>query len=153
MPSTYELFRIPVPPSEEDVIKYSKLRLLGLKQIQRLSEERFTIIARLVSRPGNPREEWVGTASILTPTMWAQSDADTYGVVGIRKGLGKKLLEFGIEWVRTRTEGNPTATRLALEVHRANEGAKKLYDGLAFVESRDELCEDPNRIPLFLAVK
>jgi GNAT superfamily N-acetyltransferase len=29
------------------------------------------------------REEWVGTASILTPTMWAQSDADTYGVVGM----------------------------------------------------------------------
>ncbi|KAJ7343138.1 acyl-CoA N-acyltransferase [Mycena albidolilacea] len=183
MPSTYELFRIPVPPSEEDVIKYSQLRLLGLKTNPEAfgstfegesknthaqwksridKEERFTIIARLVSRDSSEtaREEWVGTASILTPTMWARSDADTYGVVGMwvhpehrRKGLGKKLLEFGIEWVRTRTEGNPTATRLALEVHRGNEGAKKLYDGLAFVESRDELCEDPDRIPLFLVVK
>ncbi|KAJ7940323.1 acyl-CoA N-acyltransferase [Mycena leptocephala] len=179
---TYEVFRIPVPPSEEDVTKYSQLRLLGLKTnpeafgstFERESmntkaewrtridkKERFTIIARLVSTDAEDsiaREEWVGTASILTPEMMG---AHTYGVVGMwvhpehrRKGLGKKLLAFGIEWVRARTEEMPDAERrVTLEVHRPNKAAKALYDGLGFVESKDEACEDPNRIPMFLVAK
>ncbi|KAF8211866.1 acyl-CoA N-acyltransferase [Mycena galopus ATCC 62051] len=182
--STYEVFRIPVPPSEDEIIKYSQLRLLGLKTNQEAfgstfegesknthaewkaridKEERVTLIARSVSKDADNKvqEEWVGTASILTPGKWLHSTLTSYAVVGMwvhpehrRKGLAKKLLEFGIEWVRARTEGLPDdARRLTLEVHRPNEGAKRLYDGLGFVESKGEQCEDPNRIPMFLVAK
>jgi len=186
---TYEVFRIPVPPSEEDIINYSQLRLLGLKTnpeafgstYERESKnahaewkaridniERFTIIARLVPEDADnlAREEWVGTASILTPEFIrahaGNSKPNTYGVVGMwvhpehrrKAGLGKKLLGFGIEWVRSRTEEIPAEPkRFTLEVHRPNQSAKALYDGLGFLESKDEQCEDPNRIPMFLVVK
>jgi ribosomal protein S18 acetylase RimI-like enzyme len=43
--------------------------------------------------------------------------------------------------------------RVTLEVHRPNKAAKALYDGLGFVESKHEACEDPNRIPMFLVAK
>ncbi|KAJ7221045.1 acyl-CoA N-acyltransferase [Mycena haematopus] len=179
--SAYEVFRIPVPPAEQDVIKYSQLRLLGLKTNQEAfgstfegeskntyeqwktridNKERFTIIARSVS-DNVAGEEWVGTASILTPGVWANSTLTTYAIVGMwvhpehrRKGIAKKLLEFGIEWVRRRAEGiSDEGRRLTLEVHRPNQGAKALYDKLGFLESKVEQCEDPNRIPMFLVVK
>jgi GNAT superfamily N-acetyltransferase len=118
---TYEVFRIPAPPSEEDVTKYSQLRLLGLKTnpeafgstFERESmntkaewrtridkKERFTIIARLVSTDAEDsiaREEWVGTASILIPEMMG---AHTYGVVGMwvhpeHRRKGRALLYTG----------------------------------------------------------
>ncbi|KAJ6525758.1 acyl-CoA N-acyltransferase [Mycena capillaripes] len=184
MTKSYELFRIPVPPSEDKIIKYSQLRLLGLKtnpeafsstfeqeslnthEVWRTridNEERFTIIARLADN-----EEWVGTASILTPEMmmrlyptdWS-SRLGAHLLVGMwvhpehrRKGVGKKLLEFGIAWVRTRTEGIPDAQkRIGLEVHSHNEDAMALYHGLGFVEAKDEESEDPKRIPMLLVAK
>ncbi|KAJ6502210.1 hypothetical protein C8R45DRAFT_895526 [Mycena sanguinolenta] len=181
--SAYEVFRTPVPPSEYDVLKYKEVRLLGLKTNPEAfgstfegeskntyhqwktridNEGRATFMARLVSKDANgvAQEEWVGTASILTP---AYSGLPTYFVVGMwvhpehrRKGVGRKLMEFGIEWVRSRTEGladEDETRQLKLEVHRPNRGAKTLYDGLGFLESKDERCEDPHRIPMFLVVK
>lgn len=101
---TYKVFPIPVPVSEEDIVQYSHLRLLGLKtnpeafgstyegeSTNTLEQwrgridikERFTIIACLVStEEGKSRDEWIGTASILTPEM-AMVDGGAHFLVGM----------------------------------------------------------------------
>ncbi|KAJ7438485.1 hypothetical protein FB451DRAFT_1416187 [Mycena latifolia] len=179
----YEVFPIPVPVSEEHVKKYSKVRLLSLKtnpeafgstyenNVGKASAQwramidttdRLTIAARCVSAAGD--NEWVGTASILTPEMVGQHTGDEgpnpYLLVGMwvhpahrRKGLAKRLISVGVEWVRARTEGMPEEKRrILLEVHRHNESAKALYDELGFLELKDGECDDPNRIPMVIVV-
>ncbi|KAJ7709552.1 acyl-CoA N-acyltransferase [Mycena rosella] len=176
----YHIFSIPVPVSEEHVDKYRELRLLALTTNPEAfgskyednvdktraqwramidTPERFTAVARVLSTG-----EWAGMASILTPEMAGQHTGDTgpnpHLLVGMwvrpahrRKGLGKRLIGAGIEWVRTRTEGMPDKKRqVTLEVHRHNESAKALYDGLGFVVTDGE-CEDSNRIPMFVVAK
>ncbi|KAJ7721545.1 acyl-CoA N-acyltransferase [Mycena maculata] len=175
----YEVFPISVPVSDEDVTNYSRLRLLGLKTNPEAfgstfagestntretwraridTKERFTVIARLVTEDGSTkdaRKEWVGTASVLTPEM---ARSASHVLVGMwvhpehrRKGLGKRLIEVGIEWVRARTEGMTVERRqLMLEVHRGNDAAKALYGDLGFVELKDFECHDAGRIPLFV---
>lgn len=70
------------------------------------------------------------------------------------KGLGRRLVGVGIEWVRARTEGLPEEKRqVRLEVHRHNESAKALYDGLGFMELNNVECEDPSRTPMFIVAK
>ncbi|KAJ6597230.1 acyl-CoA N-acyltransferase [Mycena vulgaris] len=183
--STYDVFSIPIPVSEENVIKYSQLRLCALKTnpeafgstyegnvgktLEQWREmvdtpDRLTVIARSVSTE-DENTEWVGTASILTPEMAELYTGDAgpnpYALVGMwvhpahrRKGLGKKLIAVGIEWVRARTEGMPERKRqVLLEVHRHNDSAKGLYDGLGFVEAKDRECENSNRIPMFIIAK
>ncbi|KAJ6624516.1 hypothetical protein B0H10DRAFT_1784553 [Mycena sp. CBHHK59/15] len=191
---SYEVSPIPQPVAEEDVINYSRLRLLALKtnpeafgstyEVQSTftrerwravidTKERFTIVARLVSfeEDGSSnrilREQWVGTASILMPEMIRAgsenpggNESVAYAMVGMwvhpehrRKGLGKRLIEVGMEWVRTQTEGMPDEARqVALEVHRHNGVAKALYDGAGFLEATEENCEDPSRIPMIAGV-
>ncbi|KAK7037999.1 GNAT family [Favolaschia claudopus] len=178
--TSYEVFRIPIPPSKADIMSYSQIRLLGLKtnpeafgskfEVESLrtfaewkarveNEDRFTIIAR-ATPPNGGDGDCVGTASILTPAMVEQGP-DVYGVVGMwvhpehrMKGLGRRMLEFGIDWVRERPRvKGGEARRLVLEVHRPNEAAKALYGGLGFLEAKEEKCEDPNRIPMFLVVE
>ncbi|KAJ7219586.1 hypothetical protein GGX14DRAFT_436818, partial [Mycena pura] len=101
--------------------------------------ERLTIIARAKAQravsdisSGKPADcaspegqeecEWVGTASILTPEMLRADSGDAarneYVLVGMwvhpahrRTGLGKRLIETGIAWVRARTEGMPDGER------------------------------------------
>ncbi|KAJ7685477.1 hypothetical protein DFH06DRAFT_970630 [Mycena polygramma] len=181
MTNPYQVFRIPVPPSEDDVIKYSQLRLLGLKTnpeafgstFERESqntqamwraridkEERYTIIACSV-----PQGECVGNASILTPEMIrVYSDSrhsSSYELVGMwvhpehrrKEGLGKQLVDFGVDWVRSRTEASSTLDaerRVTLEVRRSNVSAQAFYAGLGFAELKDGECEDPRELRCFL---
>ncbi|KAJ7510172.1 hypothetical protein B0H11DRAFT_1958010 [Mycena galericulata] len=182
----YEVFPISLPVSEEDVTNYSQLRLLGLKTNPEAfgstfegestntrakwraridTKERFTIIARLLTGENDPHEEWIGTASILTPELVGQGDSEVspHVLVGMwvhpehrRKGLAKKLIEVAIEYVRARTEGMRDERRLLmLEVHNSNKGAKALYAGLGFMELKDVRveCHGPDRTPLFIVAK
>ncbi|KAJ7775198.1 acyl-CoA N-acyltransferase [Mycena metata] len=177
----YAIFPIALPPSDKDLEKYVQLRLLGLKTnpeafgstFERESQntqqewkaridnkERFTMIAR-----ADAEGEWIGTASILTPELIRAHTGDAtmsaYAVVGMwvhpdhrRRGVAKRLVESGINWVRARTEGmSDEQRRITLEVHRHNENAKALYEGLGFMESTNEECEDPKRIPMFFVAK
>jgi len=96
---TYEVFWVSKPVSDEDVMRYSRVRLLGLKTNpetfrstyegsknntlaqwrERIdAPERFTVAARLVG-PEDADDEWLGTASILTPEM----TGDAYALVGM----------------------------------------------------------------------
>ncbi|KAJ7047134.1 hypothetical protein C8F04DRAFT_221117 [Mycena alexandri] len=180
----YDIFPIALPPSDKDLENYVRLRLLGLKTnpeafgstFERESQntqdewkarvdnkERFTIIAQIVS--GDTEGEWIGTASILTPELIRAHTGDAtmsaYMVVGMwvhpdhkRRGIAKKLVECGMNWVRARTKGMPDEQRrITLEVHRHNENAKALYEGLGFVELKNEECEDPTRIAMFFVAK
>ncbi|KAJ7156980.1 acyl-CoA N-acyltransferase [Mycena crocata] len=167
--SRYRISAIRVPVSEEDLTQYIRLRLLALQTNPEAfgstfsgesantraqwraridTKERFTIVARLVTEDGSAgtEEEWVGTASIITPEMATGHTGDLgtspHVLVGMwlhpehrRKGLGKQLIGVGKEWIRTQTEGMPEAKkRIALEVHRSNVAAKALYNGLGFLE-------------------
>ncbi|KAJ7286150.1 acyl-CoA N-acyltransferase [Mycena rebaudengoi] len=186
---TYEIRPIPLPVTDDDLTKYIELRLLALKtnpeafgstyegelanprerwRLRIDTPERFTVVAHVVTmEQGIRREEWVGTASILTPKQvlyGCEPEKDQivpYALVGMwvhpehrRKGLGRKLVETGREWVRARTEGLSDKDRqILLEVHSNNDGAKALYDGAAFVEATGVVPEDPNRIPMVYVIK
>ncbi|KAJ7172179.1 acyl-CoA N-acyltransferase [Mycena filopes] len=135
---------------------------------------RVTIIARTAAAfedsDANAEEcedgegEWVGTASIVTPELMRAHTGDptltAHLVVGMwvhpkhrRRGLAKRLVEFGVDWVRERTDRMPDeGRRVTLEVHRDNVGARALYDALGFVESTEEECEDPSRVLMFKLV-
>ncbi|KAJ7149364.1 acyl-CoA N-acyltransferase [Mycena filopes] len=121
--------------------------------------------ADINSEEGEGEGEWVGTASIITPELMRAHTGDptltAHLVVGMwvhpkhrRRGLAKRLVEFGVDWVRERTDGMPDERRrVTLEVHRDNVGARALYHELGFVESTEEECEDPSRVLMFVVAK
>jgi ribosomal protein S18 acetylase RimI-like enzyme len=101
---------------------------------------------------GDNRGSICSSGNVGTPCAQAERSADIVSCHNSKLtrptglGLARKLISAGIEWVRAQTEGLPDVKRqVFLGVHRHNESAKALYDGLGFVESKDGE-EDPIRV-------
>jgi len=99
----------------------------------------------------------VGTASILTPAM-LQTKSAFYYLVGVwvdpehrRRGLGRRLIEAGLNWVRER-QGNDEGVTVKMEVDCDNERAKALYKAVGFTELPDEESEGPNRVVMAISL-
>ncbi|KAF8074018.1 acyl-CoA N-acyltransferase [Lyophyllum atratum] len=170
----YCVSTVPRPPSEAYITNYSAIRLLGLQRDEHAfgsiyeRELKFTrdqwrerldasdrttffIRAENPSDHGLESEEnWVGTASFLTPDFLealgffppkhlVRDDKAVCILVGMwihtehrRRGLGRRLIEAIIEKVRS-DDGRASRKVLMLQVHENNAEARGLYESLGFV--------------------
>ncbi|KAF7768363.1 hypothetical protein Agabi119p4_7606 [Agaricus bisporus var. burnettii] len=101
-----------------------------------------------------PENEWVGTVTVLGPkfllthafsppkgVQWVEENVKYYLFVGVwvhpshrGKGLGKRLVSAGMDWVRADEAGHNSTDKqiLLLQIMPGNKSAIKLYRSIGF---------------------
>lgn len=130
-------------------------------------------------KDGGNNDGWAGMVTILSPEflqsvgeslpeLTSEKNVEKYVVVGMwvhpehrRKGLGRRLIATGMEWVRLRGDIGAQGRKkvLGLEVHSYNRDALSLYRAMGFhiaetaslVQSEDAEKSEKDKAKLWMS--